>query len=252
MCISKIIKEYQKVKNTYENYIKDNQKQVESIKKVYEDDKVMENFYNMKLIVEEFEKKQDHLQKYLIENKYSLIPDTSKNNRLKPLQQHLINKNPKHKKLIEKADERFFKIELDEIGKGAYGEVCTITISGKKYALKMIDVNESFVLIQYTTGLSNRNQLYEQLEKEFKILSELDHPNIIKLFYFQYYTMPYTDKNYLILFMEYHERDLFEEICLKWNINVINTNSDISHLNSQQKKILNFFEIFEKKVLNFF
>lgn len=36
------------------------------------------------------------------------------------------------------------------------------------------------------------------------------------------------------------KRDLFEEICLKWNINVINTNSDISHLNSQQKKILNF------------
>ena len=162
--------------------------------------------FNIRTVTEE-------IIEFLIENKYSLIPDTSKNNRLKPLQQHLINKNPKHKKLIEKADEGFFKIELDEIGKGAFGEVYTITISGEKYALKMIDVNMSLnTLTGETIGLRNRNQLYEELEKEFKILSELDHPNIIKLFYFQYYTMPYRDKDYLILFMEYHERDLFKEI----------------------------------------
>ena len=140
------------------------------------------------------------------------IPDTQRNERLKGLQQKLIKKYPEHQELIEKADKRFSKIELNEIRKGGYGKVCTITISGKKYALKIIDIEHSFRLIEATTGLRNRIKLYEILEREITILSELEHPNIIKLFYFHYYKIPSKYERYLILFMEYHKRDLFKEI----------------------------------------
>ena len=125
--VSEIIKEYQKVKNTYENYIKDNQKQVESIKKVYEDDKVMENFYNMKLIVEEFEKKQDHLQKYLIENIYEFEQTPSK------LRREFKKQNDTHKSQISKINTKLSELESYTLN---YQKFTTQEISSLKEVIK--------------------------------------------------------------------------------------------------------------------
>jgi len=70
--ISKVVIEYEKLKLSYENYIKDNQEQVETIKKVYKDDKVMENFHHMLDLMEEFQKDQDLMKSYLSDSIYKL------------------------------------------------------------------------------------------------------------------------------------------------------------------------------------
>lgn len=70
--ISKVVIEYEKLKLSYENYIKDNQEQVETIKKVYKDDKVMENFHHMLDLMNKFQKEQDLLKSYLSDSVYKL------------------------------------------------------------------------------------------------------------------------------------------------------------------------------------
>lgn len=70
--ISKVVIEYEKLKLSYENYIKDNQEQVETIKKVYKDDKVMENFHHMLDLMNKFQKEQDSLKSYLSDSVYKL------------------------------------------------------------------------------------------------------------------------------------------------------------------------------------
>ena len=70
--IFKVVKEYEDLKLSYEDYIKDNQKQVETIKKVYEEDKVMENFHHMLDLMDEFKKEQDTLKSYLSHSIYKL------------------------------------------------------------------------------------------------------------------------------------------------------------------------------------
>lgn len=70
--ISKVVIEYEKLKLSYENYIKDNQEQVETIKKVYKDDKVMENFHHMLDLMNKFQKDQDLMKSYLSDSVYKL------------------------------------------------------------------------------------------------------------------------------------------------------------------------------------
>jgi len=70
--ISKVVIEYEKLKLSYENYIKDNQEQVETIKKVYKDDKVMENFHHMLDLMDKFKKEQDLIKSYLSDSVYKL------------------------------------------------------------------------------------------------------------------------------------------------------------------------------------
>ena len=70
--ISKVVIEYEKLKLSYENYIKDNQEQVETIKKVYKDDKVMENFHHMLDLMNKFQKDQDLIKSYLSDSVYKL------------------------------------------------------------------------------------------------------------------------------------------------------------------------------------
>ena len=70
--ISKVVTEYEKLKFSYEDYIKDNKKQVETIKKVYKEDKVMENFHHMLDLMEEFQKDQDLMKSYLSDSIYKL------------------------------------------------------------------------------------------------------------------------------------------------------------------------------------
>jgi len=70
--ISKVVAEYEKLKLSYEDYIKDNQKQVEAIKKVYEEDKVMENFHHMLDLMDKFKEEQNSLKSYLANSIHKL------------------------------------------------------------------------------------------------------------------------------------------------------------------------------------
>ena len=70
--IARIIEEYENLKLSYKDYITDNKKQVEAIKKVYKDDKVMENFHHMLDLMEEFQKDQDLMKSYLSDSIYKL------------------------------------------------------------------------------------------------------------------------------------------------------------------------------------
>jgi hypothetical protein len=70
--ISRIIEEYEDLKLSYEDYIKDNKNQLEDIKKVYKDDKVMENFHHMLDLMDKFQKDQDSMKSYLSDSIYKL------------------------------------------------------------------------------------------------------------------------------------------------------------------------------------
>jgi len=63
--------------------------------------------------------------------------------------------------------------------------------------------------------------VYEKqaIRREYQILSSLDHPNIIKVYYFKYYTTK-DNTTYLCLFMEYTETDLFNEYTALGGIDV--------------------------------
>ena len=63
------------------------------------------------------------------------------------------------------------------IGKGAYGSV---------YKVQNINTNEFFAMKMYLITENNQNDI-QSIENETKILSKLNHPNIIKLYsYFQF------------------------------------------------------------------
>ena len=70
--ISKVVTEYEKLKFSYEEYIESNQEQLESIKKSYKEDKVIENYHRMLDLMDKFEKKQDSLNLYLTQSAYKL------------------------------------------------------------------------------------------------------------------------------------------------------------------------------------
>ena len=76
--ISEIINEYETLKVEHENYINTSKEETDKIRKVYEEDKVMENFYNMLNLMSKFEEDQQQIQSYLTETIYKLEKNPEK------------------------------------------------------------------------------------------------------------------------------------------------------------------------------
>jgi len=78
--ISEIISEYETLKLEYENYINTSKEETDKIRKVYEEDKVMENFHNILNLIDKFKEDQKETQNYLIQtiNKLEKNPERSR------------------------------------------------------------------------------------------------------------------------------------------------------------------------------
>lgn len=76
--ISEIISEYETLKLEHENYINTSKEETDRIRKVYEEDKVMENFHNMLNLMSKFEEDQQQIQSYLTETIYKLEKNPEK------------------------------------------------------------------------------------------------------------------------------------------------------------------------------
>jgi len=76
--ISEIISEYETLKLEHENYINTSKEETNKIRKVYEEDKVMENFHNMLNLMNKFEEDQKQIQGYLTKTIYKLEKNPEK------------------------------------------------------------------------------------------------------------------------------------------------------------------------------
>ena len=93
----------------------------------------------------------------------------------------------------------------ERLGRGSFGEVFKGTWNGKQVALK------TFYDILFPSDSYNEGDAYERCKQEWEILSQLDHPNIVK-----YYTVIFSEKAPPILVLELCDYDLtyfINEVC---------------------------------------
>jgi tRNA A-37 threonylcarbamoyl transferase component Bud32 len=106
-----------------------------------------------------------------------------------------------HGELIQKASKGFYESDLELIGEGTYARIYSMTTkSDKKYAVKITQVDWAVTPLEK-----------QATRLEYQLVNSLDHPNIIKLYYFKYYSKNNGDQ-VLCLFMEYFKTDLFHFI----------------------------------------